>query len=87
MGFLVLKLDHLKTPGENHPLLFSVLILLACAEKLCSIMNTVSIERDWVGRDLAIVLEDPYADAHSVYQVVAIADADNLRLQSGYCLV
>ena len=26
----------------------SVLILLACIEKLCSIMNTIAIERDWV---------------------------------------
>ncbi|KAF8641181.1 hypothetical protein AX17_000816 [Amanita inopinata Kibby_2008] len=28
--------------------LLAVVALLACAEKLCSIMNTISIERDWV---------------------------------------
>lgn len=28
--------------------LLGVLAILACAEKLCSIMNTVSVERDWV---------------------------------------
>ena len=28
--------------------LFAILALLACTEKLSSIMNTVSIERDWV---------------------------------------
>lgn len=28
--------------------LFVVLVLLACIEKLCSIMNLVSVERDWV---------------------------------------
>ncbi|KAF8435587.1 Ferroporti-1 [Terfezia claveryi] len=33
---------------SSRLLLLSVLILLACAEKLCSIMNTVSMERDWV---------------------------------------
>ena len=29
-------------------LLFSILCLLACVEKLCSIMNLIAIERDWV---------------------------------------
>lgn len=27
----------------------SILVLLGCVEKLCSIMNMVAIERDWVG--------------------------------------
>ena len=30
-------------------LLMAVLTLLACVEKLCSVMNMVSVERDWVG--------------------------------------
>lgn len=30
--------------------LLALLALLACIEKLCAIMNMVSIERDWVGR-------------------------------------
>ena len=34
-------------PGFT-PLLISMLILLACVEKLCSIMNLIAIERDWV---------------------------------------
>jgi len=29
--------------------LFTALVLLACIEKLCSIMNLISVERDWVG--------------------------------------
>ena len=28
--------------------LFGVLVLLACIEKLCSVMNLISVERDWV---------------------------------------
>lgn len=31
-----------------RPLVVSMLILLACVEKLCSIMNLIAIERDWV---------------------------------------
>lgn len=30
--------------------LFAALILLACVEKLCSVMNLISVERDWVGQ-------------------------------------
>jgi iron-regulated transporter 1 len=29
--------------------LFAVLVALACVEKLCATMNTIAIERDWVG--------------------------------------
>jgi len=83
VGFLALKLNLLKTFGETRPLLLSVVILLACVEKLCSIMNTVSMERDWVGKD-HISRKVLHADAHGVHQVVVIADADMLRLQSGY---
>jgi solute carrier family 40 (iron-regulated transporter), member 1 len=28
--------------------ILSILILLACVEKLCSIMNMIAVERDWV---------------------------------------
>lgn len=31
-----------------NDVLLAVLALLACVEKLCSIMNLVSVERDWV---------------------------------------
>lgn len=37
--------------GISRPLqhlLFACLIVLACIEKLCIIMNTISVERDWV---------------------------------------
>lgn len=40
---------------ENHgssalgPFLFIVVVALACVEKLASVANTVSVERDWVG--------------------------------------
>jgi iron-regulated transporter 1 len=29
--------------------MFAVVVLLSCIEKLCSVMNLVSVERDWVG--------------------------------------
>lgn len=35
-------------PTWSMAILLSANILLACIEKLCSIMNTVSVERDWV---------------------------------------
>ena len=31
-----------------RPALLAILVLLACMEKLCSIMNLIAIERDWV---------------------------------------
>jgi solute carrier family 40 (iron-regulated transporter), member 1 len=34
-------------PGLKNGL-FSVIVILACVEKVCSVMNLVSIERDWV---------------------------------------
>ena len=34
-------------PGFR-PSLLAILVLLACVEKLCSIMNLIAIERDWV---------------------------------------
>ncbi|KIV84338.1 hypothetical protein PV11_00122 [Exophiala sideris] len=35
-------------PDYARILLLTVLVSLACVEKLCSIMNTVAVERDWV---------------------------------------
>ena len=47
LGFWALSTDILKFSGFR-PLLIAVLVLLACLEKLCSIMNYIAIERDWV---------------------------------------
>ena len=47
LGFSALSTNALDVPGFR-PLLISILVLLACVEKLCSIMNTIAIERDWV---------------------------------------
>ena len=47
LGFWALSTDGLDFPSSK-PLLVAVLALLACVEKLCSIMNTIAIERDWV---------------------------------------
>jgi hypothetical protein len=33
--------------------LLATLALLACIEKLCSVMNLVSVEKDWVGTHIA----------------------------------
>lgn len=34
-------------PGGKTAM-FSLITILACVEKLCSIMNMVSVEKDWV---------------------------------------
>lgn len=47
LGFWALSTDTLDFPGFR-PLLIAILVLLACVEKLCSIMNFIAIERDWV---------------------------------------
>lgn len=39
---------------------FALVVLLACVEKLCSVMNLVSIERDWV-RLLMMALVKPWS--------------------------
>ena len=44
--FLILA--RLRTAFEIRLVLFSVLVVLACPEKLASIANTVAVERDWV---------------------------------------
>ena len=46
-GFWALSVDVWNFPGFR-PSLIAILALLACAEKLCSIMNLIAIERDWV---------------------------------------
>ena len=47
LGFWALSKDVLNFPG-SRPLLIAILTILACVEKLCSIMNIIAIERDWV---------------------------------------
>ena len=34
--------------GKLKTGLFTVIVILACAEKVCSVMNLVSVERDWI---------------------------------------
>jgi iron-regulated transporter 1 len=36
------------TDGQKG--LFALVVLLGCVEKLCSVMNTVAVERDWVSK-------------------------------------
>lgn len=38
--------------GKMRDGLFAVTVVLACVEKLCSVLNLVSIERDWVSCSL-----------------------------------
>ncbi|KAL9136262.1 MAG: hypothetical protein Q9175_002542, partial [Cornicularia normoerica] len=47
LGFWALSTDTLDFQGFR-PLLIVMLVLLACVEKLCSIMNIIAIERDWI---------------------------------------
>jgi solute carrier family 40 (iron-regulated transporter), member 1 len=42
-------------PFTLRSALLSALALLACVEKLCSVMNMVAVERDWVGHRGRIV--------------------------------
>lgn len=46
--FWVLELKKNELQRGVKDSLFSALVLLACVEKLCSVMNLVSVERDWV---------------------------------------
>jgi iron-regulated transporter 1 len=45
--FYILAISLPLSPGWEIGLLV-LLALLACVEKLCAIMNLVSVERDWV---------------------------------------
>ena len=47
LGFWALSTDILGFPGFKS-FLIATLVLLACMEKLCSTMNIIAIERDWV---------------------------------------
>ena len=46
LAFIVLA--SLRPTFQIRLVLFSVLVVLACPEKLASIANTVAVERDWV---------------------------------------
>lgn len=45
--FWILATEYTANPAFK-PWLLAVLALLACVEKLCSIMNFISVEKDWV---------------------------------------
>ena len=47
LGFWALSTEIWEIPGFK-PLLMAMLVLLACVEKLSSIMNLIAIERDWI---------------------------------------
>ncbi|KAA8913452.1 hypothetical protein TRICI_003212 [Trichomonascus ciferrii] len=47
-GFWVLLTQKTKLPVWAIYMLFGVNVALGCVERLCSTMNTVSVERDWV---------------------------------------
>jgi hypothetical protein len=53
--------------------LLLALALLACTEKLCSIMNTLAVERDWVSVSSD---RDRYAGLLTALKVVVIAGAE-----------
>ena len=79
LGFWVLAVDiALATPFATA--VQAALVLLACVEKLCSIMNMIAIERDWVShppvpphRERGLQLTKP--------QVVVIAGDSEWGLQ------
>ena len=47
-GIFWLLLDRPEKRRESRIALFAIATLLACVEKLCSISNLISVERDWV---------------------------------------
>lgn len=55
VAFLSLLIYKETLPDMISDVLFLALMLLACAEKLCIIMNTIAVERDWV---VVIALDD-----------------------------
>lgn len=60
VAFFLLLLD--LDLGETwKPLMLAFVSLLACVEKLCSIMNLVSVEKDWVSSQLSSTLGLYYA--------------------------
>ncbi|KAK3368514.1 Ferroporti-1 [Podospora didyma] len=52
--FWVLEQKRDGLEGRLKTVLFTVAVLLACVEKLCSMMNLISVERDWV----VVITED-----------------------------
>lgn len=46
--FWALELRGQRIDGRFRDGLFALTIVLACVEKLCAVMNLVSVERDWV---------------------------------------
>jgi iron-regulated transporter 1 len=53
---LLFLLSDFGPPYMNYTM-FAVLVLLSCVEKLCSIMNMIAVERDWV-----VVIADKQED-------------------------
>ena len=53
--FYVLAIGPPLSHAETGPL--ALLALLACVEKLCAVMNLVSVERDWVREQNLIRVE------------------------------
>lgn len=55
VAFYIFAIGSPRAHGAETSLLV-LLAVLACVEKLCAIMNMVSVERDWVrGYSLAVV--------------------------------
>jgi iron-regulated transporter 1 len=46
--FLMLRFDSLRESHSHSIASLAALSVLACVEKLASILNTISVERDWV---------------------------------------
>lgn len=60
--------------------LFSIAALLACIEKLASVVNTVAVERDWVRSLLSAGNRLAILHANSV-QVIVVSDSLGLPRQ------
>lgn len=58
---LVLELKGSRLGYRKDDGIFAVIVLLAVVEKVCSTMNTISVERDWVG-EMTMPRVDLFAD-------------------------
>lgn len=47
-GLLYLLKQQVNMQGQQRTRVFAVVVLFACLEKVCSVINLVSVERDWV---------------------------------------
>lgn len=80
---IVLEMRKDESGGRENNAIFAVIVLLAVVEKLCSILNTISVERDWVSPGLVSSSGCPSRSGHEheltqTSQVVVITEGNEI---------